>query len=212
MVNAESIKNFFKMLNDEKIIYVLIKNDGNLIPYSVEDGKDVDILVHPTHYDLFLDTVLKADFERLPGESKKYFFLYKMRSDIYIHKNSAYFHAYDKLSCVSFTNMGLSKIPLDNSIQNYIWKNRVWDEKNSWWIADDKIILLYLIVRSIFDKKKFRESYIKEIELRRKFLNDVDFFYLCEPVFFRYTGRLLHLIEEKKYADILRDYQHFCDY
>ena len=108
--------------------------------------------------------------------------------------------------------MGLSKIPLDNFIQDYIWKNRVWDENNLWWIADDRIVLLYLIVRSIFDKKIFRKTYIQEIELRNNFTKDYQFLKLCKPVFFKYTDRLIKLIELKKYDEILEDYQHFCDY
>ena len=143
MVNGEEIKGFFRLLNSKNIKYLLIKNDGNLIPNAVADGKDVDILVHPKHYDYFFYTVLNAGFENLPGESKKYFFLYKMRPDIYLRKKDAFFHAYEKLSCTSFTNMGLSKIPLDKSIQEYIWRNRIWDEKNLWWKADDRIVLLY---------------------------------------------------------------------
>ena len=212
MVNPEHIKNFFRLLNEKEISYVLPKNDGNLIPYAVEDEKDVDIIVAPKHYEKFLDTVLQAGFEWLPGESKKYFFLYKLRSDIYLRKDDAFFHAYEKLSCVTLTNMGLSKIPLDDAVQNYLWQNRIWDEKNCWWIADDKIALLFLIVRSVFDKKFFRPIYIKEIELRKKFLDEPEFIALCEPVFFKYTSCLLALIKAGRYDEIREDYIRFCEY
>jgi len=53
MVNGEEIKGFFRLLNSKNIKYLLIKNDGNLIPNAVADGKGVDILVHPKHYDYF---------------------------------------------------------------------------------------------------------------------------------------------------------------
>ena len=104
MVNPKHIKDFFKLLNEEKVSYILPKNDGNLILNAVEDGKDVDIIVLPEDYDNFLDIVLHKGFERLPGESEKYFFLYKLRPDIYLQKDDAFFHAYEKLSCVSLTN------------------------------------------------------------------------------------------------------------
>ena len=212
MVNPENIKDFFRLLNENEITFVLPKNDGNLIPNAVMDEKDIDIIVLPEHYEKFLDTVLKAGFEWLPGESKKYFFLYKLRADIFIRKDDAFFHAYEKLSCVTLTNMGLSKIPLDNAIQNYMWQNRIWDEKNCWWIADDKIILLFLIVRSVFDKKFFRPIYIQEIEARKHLLETADFVALCELVFFKYTNRLIHLIKTGRYEEIRQDYLRFCDY
>ena len=212
MVNPRHIKAFFELLNEKKIAYVLPKNDGNLIPYAIETDKDVDVIVLPRDYEKFLDTVLQAGFERLPGESKKYFFLYKLRPDIYLHKDDAFFHAYEKLSCVSLTNMGLSKIPLDDKIQDYLWEERTWDEKNCWWIADDKIVLLFLIVRSIFDKKFFRPIYIREIEMRKNLLDSPEFISLCKLVFFKYTSRLIYLLKAKRYDEIQQDYLHFCNY
>lgn len=41
MVNPKLIKDFFLLLNMNNINYVLIKNDGNKIPYYLEDEKDV---------------------------------------------------------------------------------------------------------------------------------------------------------------------------
>lgn len=212
MVNPEHIKNFFRLLNDAGITFVLPKNDGNFIPNAVVDEKDIDIIVWPGHYEKFLDTLLQAGFEWLPGESKKYFFLYNLRADIFVRKEDAFFHAYEKLSCVTLTNMGLSKIPLDNAIQDYLWQNRVWDEKNRWWIADDKIILLFLVVRSVFDKKFFRPIYVREIEERKNLLDAPEFVKLCELVFFKYTARLIALLKSRRYEEIRQDYLHFCDY
>lgn len=212
MVNPEHIKAFFRLLNEKKIAYVLPKNDGNLIPDAVEDGKDIDIIVMPEDYEKFLNTMLQAGFERLPGESKKYFFLYKLRPDLYLKKDDAFFHAYEKLSCVSLTNMGLSKIPLDDMIQDYLWKNRIWDEKNHWWIADNKITLLFLVVRSVFDKKFFRPIYVREIEARKNLLDSPEFITLCKPIFFKYTSRLIQLLKAGRYDEIPQDYLHFCDY
>ena len=212
MVDAELIKDFFKLLNKEKIKYVLIKNDEDLIPEQVKDGDDVDILVHPKDYDFFLEVMKKNKYIRLPGESKKYFFVYKMKADIYLKKKKAFFHAYEKLSCVSFTNMGLSKLPLDTWIQEKIWSTRIWDNEKKWWIMEDKIILLYLITRSIFDKKEFRKRYIKEIELREYILDTIEFKEMCHLVFFKFTNKLIELLKQKKYSEINITYQQFCNY
>lgn len=212
MVNSENIKKFFEWINNNKIEYVLIKNDEEHIPDKVLDGNDIDILVHPSDYDRYLKLIQKNGYKVLSGESSKYYFVYNMRKDIYAQKEDVYIHAYDKLSCVSFTNMGLSKIPLDKKIQEFIWETKKWDSKNKWWITDDRIILLYLIVRSIFDKKKFREIYINEIEKRNSIINDTKFIELCYFVFFKFTPILLELIKNQEYDIILRKYKCFKNY
>ncbi|MGL6114978.1 MAG: hypothetical protein ACRC1R_08040 [Cetobacterium sp.] len=212
MVSKENIKNFFQMLNLSGIEYVLIKNDGNIIPNEVKDGDDIDILVHPRDYEKYIELLEKKEYRILPGESYKYYFVYNMRKDIYSQKEDVYIHCYDKLSCVSFTNMGLSKIPLDKKIQDYIWKTKRWDEDNQWWIMEDRVILLYLIVRSIFDKKKFRDRYIEEIIKRKQFLRDKEFLKMCNLVFFKFTEKLLILLENEKYNEILKEYKSFREY
>ncbi|MGL5571540.1 hypothetical protein [Cetobacterium sp.] len=212
MVSSENIKNFFEWLNNNSIKYVLIKNDEEHIPYRVLDGDDIDILVHPSDYDRYLKLIQENGYKVLSGESSKYYFIYNMRKDIYAEKEDVYIHAYDKLSCVSFTNMGLSKIPLDKKIQEFIWKTKKWDSKNKWWIADDRIILLYLIIRAIFDKKNFRERYIYEIEKRKKIITDLKFRELCNLVFFKFTPTLLELIKNREYDVILKKYRCFKDY
>lgn len=212
MVESKNIKDFFKLLNEEKLTYVLIKNDENRLPYKLDDGDDVDILIHPEDYSLYLNFLKKNGYELLHSEADKYYFLYNMRSDIYAKKDDLFTHAYDKLSCCSFTNMGLSKIPLDRKIQNHIWENKKWDEENKWWIMDDKSILLYLITRSIFDKKVFKKRYIHEIEKRRALLQDKDFLALASLVFFNFTKELVILLQAKKYDEIHKKYKNFKNY
>lgn len=76
MVNPEEIKAFFALLNQEKLNYVLLKNDLDEIPYAVKDGDDVDILIHPEDYETFLKVCKENGYQRFPGESYKYFFVY----------------------------------------------------------------------------------------------------------------------------------------
>ena len=135
MVNKANIEFFFKMLNDSWINYVLLKNDENRVPGSVNDGDDIDILIHPSDYEKYKDTLIHNGYQILLGESKKYYFLYKLRDDIFANKEDLYVHAYEKLSCVSFTNMGASKIPLDKNIQEYIWNHKHWDKNFKFWIV-----------------------------------------------------------------------------
>ena len=212
MVNPSTIKSFFNLLNSNGVNYVLIKNDGELIPYSVEDGSDIDILVNPSDYEKYRVLLRSNGYTEEHGEHDKYFFVYNLRPDIYAKKDDCYFHAYDRFSCVSFTNMGKSRVPLSKCIQDRIWKEKRWDESNQWWIMDDITILLFLIIRSILDKREFRIKYRNEIEKRITLIDSDEFIKICRMVFFNFTPVLIKSIKDKHYDKIIKEYQSFSDY
>lgn len=211
-VPSQQILNFFKLLNENGINYVIIKNDCNEFPSNVLCGDDVDILVHPDDYEKYINLLKINGYDFLDGENKKYFFLYNLRDDLYIKKEDAFFHAYEKLSCNSFTNMGVAKIPLDIKIQEYIWTHKVWDDLNNWYIMDDCAILLYLIVRSTFDKGYFRDKYIIEIEKRKYLFKDVNFINLCKLVYYKFTDELIRLLINEKYDEVFPKLIKFKNY
>ena len=211
-VPSQQILEFFKLLNENKINYVIIKNDCDEYPSNIICGDDVDILVHPDHYEKYINLLKENGYKFLNGENKKYFFLYNLRDDLYTKKSDAIFHAYEKLSCNSFTNMGIAKIPLDIKIQEYIWTHKVWDSKNNWYIMDDCVILLYLIIRSTFDKGCFRKKYIIEIEKRKHLFKDSNFRNLCKLVYYKFTDELISLLENEKYEEVFSRFIKFKNY
>ena len=77
---------------------------------------------------------------------------------------------------------------------------------------DDVTILLYLIVRSVFDKKRFRDKYIREIEKRIKYIDEFTFYELAKTVFWGFTPRMIELIKERKYEDVLGRYLSYSEY
>ena len=108
--------------------------------------------------------------------------------------------------------MGESKIPLNKTIQEYVWNHKHWNNDHDFWIMDNSSILLYLIVRSVFDKKCFRKRYIHEIELRCNILDDNDFHKRLELVFFKFTPKLIDLLKRGEYNTILLQYKCFHEY
>ena len=212
MVDSNLIKDLFLLLNKNNINYVLIKNDGNKIPDYLEDEKDIDFLIHPSAYEKLKTLLISNGYEKKIGESCKRFFLYQLREDLFFKKNNCYFHFYEALPCNPLTNMGKCKIPLDSIVQNYIWENKKWDTKNNWWIMDNISILLYLIIRSVFDKLYFRPIYIEEIEKRIEYIDSKDFYTLANSVFFKFTNHMIELVKEKKYESILKEYLSYKNY
>ena len=62
IVSPNNIIELFQLLNDNKINYVLKKNDGNIIPMNMPENKDLDILVHPNDYVKIRSLLIKHDF------------------------------------------------------------------------------------------------------------------------------------------------------
>lgn len=212
MVAVEIINDFFELLNENNFKYVLIKNDDDAIPYSINSGDDIDFLIHPSEYNRLIEIALDNGYEKVVGESCKSYFLYQLRDDILLKKEDCYFHFFEALSCTPLTNMGRCKMALENDVQKFIWENRVWDSANNWWIMDDISILLYLIVRSVFDKKDFRDKYIREIKKRINYIDNDSFYMLAETVFWGFTPKMIALVKEKRYAEVLKDYLAYSDY
>ena len=212
MVDSEIIISFFDFLNRNNLKYTLIKNDDEVLPYSLESDNDIDFLIHPSDYDRLISLAKENGYEKLIGESCKKYFLEQLKEDILLKDKDCYFHFYELLSCTPLTNMGDCKIPLDSKVQAYIWEHRRWDGINNWWIMDDISILLYLIVRSVFDKKEFRAKYIREIEKRINYIHNQEFVELANTVFFGFTSKLVELIGNKQYEHVLASYISYKEY
>ena len=212
MVAVEIINDFLELLNTNNFKYVLVKNDDNAIPYSVNSNDDIDFLIHPSEYERLIEVTTNNGYEKIVGESCKSYFLYQLRDDILLKKEDCYFHFFEALSCTPLTNMGRCKMALENDVQRYIWENRVWGSTNNWWIMDDISILLYLIVRSVFDKKCFKDKYIREIEKRVNYLENDSFYMMAKTVFWGFTPQIISLVKEKRYAEVLKEYLAYSNY
>ena len=212
MVDTRMIHSFFHSLNASGIQYVVKKNDGNSLPSFLPENKDLDILVHPKDYLTFRAFMLSEGYDLQNGMSCKYYFVYAMQPDLFFVKGDFHVHAFAQLACISLPNMGLSMLPLHRDIQKDIWEKKRWIEKDAYWIMDDGSIYLYILVRSILDRKGFRPSYRAELERLQYVIADSDFQKKLELVFFKFSNELLRLLHEKKYDEIYSSYVSFSDY
>lgn len=211
------IKRFFEVMNDNDIQYVLIKNIFDELPCKLPDGKDIDILVHTDSKEKFEECMSANGFgRRIPpnGKENGWSFAYQLPEyefwQMEKNKFTFYIDANFKLCCKSL--MGKIWIPLDNSIQEELWKNKVFDAENNWWIMDEYTILVYLLVRAVFDKENFRAGYIEGIEKRKHLIAAECVKEKLSKIFFNYTDRLIHMVNEGKYSEIVQDYRGFREY
>ena len=98
-----------------------------------------------------------------------FIFLYSMNPLEFYEKNGIYLDVSYQLCCRSVNNG--EWMPLDQKINNSVWNNRKQDNTYGWYILSDEDLFLHLITRSVFDKKKFTDGYIEQIQNLFKKIN-----------------------------------------
>lgn len=217
MVCEQIINDFFEKINESNISYILIKNIGNELPSNLADGKDIDILVNEVDvqkFSMFMESIGFIKQTCPYGRENGWQFLYGLREyDFWKHKEceqNFYVDASFALACKSI--MPNTWIPLDKSIQEYLWCNKKWDSKNNWWILDVNTRFVYYIVRSVFDKKIFNSLYISEIEKEINSIDEDIVVDMMRKIFFKATDCVWNNIKAKKYDCIIHDYLTFSEY
>lgn len=211
----KTILEFFELLNKKGLRYVLIKNINDELPDMLVDGKDIDILVHPDDYTKYKIVMADNDFSMIfhpEGYKYGWLFLYGVKEFVKFKsiKTGLEVDACFQI-CTKSINMN-AWIPLDKAINASIWKNKVWDEKNHWWIMDDKNLVVYLITRCVFEKELFSSKYIYEIDKRKYLLENIECIKKLNLIFFSFTEELIKLIKNDDYEKICNTYIQFTKY
>ncbi|GHU89445.1 hypothetical protein FACS1894202_07650 [Clostridia bacterium] len=216
-IDKSVIVDFFRLLNDANLSYVVLHNIDGELPGKLKHGKDIDILVAESEQIRFEELMTSNGFSRIThpfGRENGWNFGYQLPEYQFWKKgkglNTFYADVCFKLCCKSLTPQ--TWIPLDASTNTYVFENRLWNAKNQWWQLDNDTHFLHLIVRSIFDKHGFSDGYVDAIESLKLKIDQERVEKFLSLVFFRYTPRLLSLIAGKEYHKILQDFITSTDY
>ena len=216
-IDSQLIFEFFNVLNQSKVQYVLIKNIGQELPYRLKDGKDIDILVAIEDRYKLVESMLAAGFlKRIPplGVENGYHFGYQLPEYQFWQKagimQTFYIDVCFKLMCKSL--MPKYWIPLDGTINKRVWEEKVWNEELKCWQIDEKTLLVYLLVRCVFDKHSFSDIYIEEIEKRKQWIYEDEIQKMLHTVFYRFTPKISEMVTMRKYDSIMENYIRFTDY
>ena len=213
-INADKTFEFFSMLNKYKIDYILIKNIVDELPFNLGDGKDIDILVNLESKVMFEKMMIDNNFEKCIhpfGIENGWAFYYFMPSHQYwirkLKNSILYINVGFMICCMSL--IPKVWIPI-KELNSSVWLNKIFDKKYSWWIIDDRNLLLYLMIKFIFDKNDFSDFYIKQIEIRKHLLHEIkDKMHI---VFYNFSPRLSEMVMAGKYSDIIHNYTTFNEY
>ncbi len=213
-IDKQEIINFFNLLNKSNIEYILLRNIGNELPSKLKVGKDIDLLV------LKKDIKKINQFFEINGYEK---INHPSESDIYLYGVDKFEFRYNKnnkilidlnfqLSCRSLDEG--QWVPFDEKHQKSAWVNKKFvnnSDLNYYTLSfEDEFIAL--VIRSIFDKKKFEQGYIKRITKLIKLIDKDNVLSKFELTFFKYSKKLLQQLENKEFDKIINSYLSFKEY
>ena len=213
--NPKNVKDFFRLLNDNNVKYVLTKNIAEELPAKLPVTKDIDLLVHPTDYERYKQLLKANGFLQIPhphGKECGWRFLYN------VHENCKFKHKSTLLEVDAYAELCTKSIvmnawlPLDRMLNESVWQSRYYDKENGWWIMDDENQAIYLLARGLFEKHGFNAGYIMEIERRKALLYTTAAKEKLALVFFRFRDIMLEKIRYAAYQDIVPAYMSFVDY
>lgn len=211
----KNIRCFFDELNQSSIDYILIKNIGHELPGKLPVGKDIDILVNPADKELF-----RSKMKKIGRRINHPYSSYNGWTNLYGLPEFEFwriFRSYDliidvtyQLCCMSL--MPKTWLPLDKHIQESAWKNKVWNDELICWTLDNNTLYVYYLARCIFDKKSFSDKYLSELQHLKDSIDIKAVEKMLNFIFYKFTSRLLKLLQEEKYNDIRTEYLRFIDY
>jgi len=211
-IKSTEIINIFKLLNENKVEYILIRNINNELPDNLEIGKDIDLLVEDR--EKIVKILKKNNFKKITHPHQNNIFLYGVEKFEFYKNDKELLFDLNFQIAVRSLDAG-QWIPLDQKIQESTWKNKRFvqleDDFGYWTLSyNDEFIIL--IARSIFDKREFQEGYIRRIDELKDKIDIEDVKEKMGLVFFKFTPYLLEMIEKKDYENIIKNYIQFKEY
>lgn len=211
-VDPKIVLNIFEDINKVGVDYVLLRNIGQELPNKLEKNKDIDLLVRYEDRKKFKNSLLADGWQKCwhPHDNgSNFIFLYSMQPFEMYKKDDVHLDVCYQLNCRSTNGEWM---PLDEHLQENLWKERIIDENLSVPKLGNTYQLVHLLTRSVFDKKEFTQPYIIEIEKLIEKVDLKELSDLLEPVFFKYSPRLVERIKTQNYEGIFTDFISFSSY
>ena len=196
---------FFEELNKNNIQYCVLEYDA--------EKQYVDMFVHPNDNKKYLKLLKHLNYKEITPLAREYAFIYKLKPDVsYISPEGVTIHSACQMSCVSLSNLSKCKLPLDNSIQKSLWKNKIWDAEQKYWKICLEDHLIQILTKCVFNQKEFDKQSIQWIEECGVDLDNAELVQKLEGVFFFFTPELILHIKEKRFDKIIYDYRTLRNY
>lgn len=192
-----------ELFEKKGIQYRIIENRKGLTSLIVKpcDAKNA--------YQLLCNQKSATEVKHVLGTFFGYRFLYQMTPFKLFKVEDTYIEVFNQLPCMSLTPK--TWIPLDKSVQAYIWNHQYRDE-NGCLSLDDITHYIYRLTWAIFKRQHFNGADLYFLEDNIDVLDDVNFKALMEKVFFNYTDELITELKNRNYGSIILNYYKFSNY
>lgn len=208
------LQDFFSNIEAAGIRYVLLRNINNELPDNYAIGKkDIDLMIHPEEREKFHKFMRKHKYVSCPHPLDKgsgLVYLYAVYPFEFYKRGGYFFDVCYQMVCKS-PNAG-EYMPIDMIVNNSAWENRKKDANYGWYVLSDEDMMVHLLTRCIFDKKQFTQGYINAINKLNVSVNKSELKKRLDMVVFKFSDRLIALIENQEFASVRTEYFTFMDY
>ena len=205
------LENLFHEFASSDIEFLVLRNHED-IPGKISLTNDLDLLVK-SNYNKILQKIMHNYGFKMRKE--------KFHHNIYLYKSLPHIHFYnfknklhvDVVNNLSYRSPNNNEwVSVHEQIQKSIWENKLktsflWLYKPS---AHDELI--HLICHCLFDKRNFNNRYKLRI---KELLTECDKFLLrnnLEHVFFKFTERLITILNNNEFDILIQEYFSFSNY
>ena len=206
MKTSSCLQSLFTLLEDHDISYRLVEVE--------QDKKHVELFIHPDSKDDFNTVMETAGWNKIGSNTQKFNFIYRLIPDAFWGNSDQWtLHSACQMGCQSLSNLSKCMLPLDKSVQNSIWNNKIRDKEYNCWRLTDEDYLIYLLATAMFDEKCFdKETILKINALGTEILDSSSLQKKLEGVFFYFTSELIQHIKEGRFSEMFHDFMTFRKY
>lgn len=200
--------------NEDNLDFSLIKViQDKSINYRILEKRDkvLTIIIDSNSFLRFKKDVIPSIDQILwhpQGEKYGYTFLYQMHPFEMYRDKGYYYEVFYEMPCLSLTPK--TWMPLDKIVQRSLWD--YWREEDGFFYASDEDTYIYFLTRCLFYYRQFHEKYTAFFVSHPNILESKTFINKLHKIVFNYTERLVEILKNRDYENIIKDYYSFTNY
>lgn len=203
----EIMNSFYGNLNITEINYVRLSCDSNSM-YGTDEAMVIEESKRKDFH-LWMKQGGYFQVEHSEGKEAGFTYLYSMYPvECWIIDGNKSISVFYQFGCHGIQYK--TYVPLDKSINNYLWNNRVI--KNNVYSMSDEVELIFEIVQCVFHYKEFDEELIKAIEIKKELLDRKSVANMLDLIFFKFSSKLIELVNRHQYNEIINRYITYKEY
>ena len=210
MINS-ILEKIFKDFIEHEIDFLVLRNHED-IPSKISIDNDLDLLVKADCNKKLIKIMKNYSFKVYKEKFSSNEYLYKSLPHIHFYnfKENIHFDVVNNLSYKSPNNN--EWVSVHEEIQKSIWTNKL--KTNFFWFYKPNFQdeLIHLICHCLFDKKSFNNKYKTRIKELISKCDEVNLRNHLELIFFKFTDKLIHILNNDEFDNINQEYFSFSDY